>query len=99
MLDPDFCYGCSFVSLPPCSYHRLMVFQYYSKREQFQMAKKRSTEEQRPVQELEWVMDMELFLDLQSSWPKDSPHCLVILHKMFQYAAIEGWKEAKQTVH
>ena len=53
VLDPDFCYGCLFVSLLPCSYHRLMVAQYYSKREKFQMAKKRSVEEHRPVHELE----------------------------------------------
>ena len=87
-----------FVSLLPCSYHRLMVAQYYSKREKFQMAKKRSTEEQRPVHELEWAMDVELFLELQNSWPEDSPHCLVILHEMFWHAAIEGWKEVEQTI-
>ena len=43
-------------------------------------------------------MDMELFLELQSSWPEYSPHCLVILNEMFLHAAIEGWKEAEQTV-
>ena len=75
-----------------------MVSQYYSKREKFQMAKKRSAEERRPVHGLEWAMDMELFLELQNSWPEDSPHCLVILHEMFQHAAIEGQKEAEQTV-
>ena len=99
LLDPDFCYGCSIVSLLPCSYHWFMVSWYISKREKFQMAKKRSTEECRPVRELERVMDMELFLELQSSWPEDSPHCLVILHEMFWHAAIEGQKEAEQTIH
>ena len=59
------------------------------------MAKKRSTEEQRPVHELEWAMDVELFLELQNSWPEDSPHHLVILHEMFWHAAIEGQKEAE----
>ena len=53
MLDPDFCYGCSFVSLLPCSYHRLMVSQYFSRREKFQVAKKRSAEECRPFCEQE----------------------------------------------
>ena len=72
-----------------------MVAQYYSKRERFQMAKKRSTEECRLVHELEWAMDVELFLELQNSWPEDSPHHLVILHEMFQHAAIEGQKEVE----
>ena len=49
VLDPDYCYGCLFVSLLPHSYHRLMVSQYVSKREKFQMAKKRSAEEHRLV--------------------------------------------------
>ena len=63
------------------------------------MAKKRSAEECRSVRELEQAMDMELFLELQNSWPEDSPHCLVILHEMFQHAAMEGQKEVEQTVH
>ena len=40
-----------------------MVSQYVSKREKFQMAKQRSANEQRLVQELEWAMDVELFLE------------------------------------
>ena len=63
------------------------------------MAKKRSAEEQRLVHELEQAMDVELFLELQNSWPEDSPHHLVILHEMFQHAAIEGWKEVEQTIY
>ena len=63
------------------------------------MAKQRSAEEQRLVCELEWAMDVELFLELQNRWPEDSPHYLVILHEMFWHAAIEGQKEAEQTVH
>ena len=59
------------------------------------MAKKWSAKEHRPVQELEQVMDVELFLDLQSGWAKDSLHHLVILHEMFQCTAIEGQKEAE----
>ena len=72
-----------------------MVAQYYSKREKFQMANKRFAEEHRPVRELEQAMDVELFFELQNSWPEDSPHCLVILHEMFWHAAIEGQKEAE----
>ena len=62
------------------------------------MAKQRSAEEQRPVCELEQAMDGDLFLELQNRWPEDSPHHLVILHEMFWHAAIEGWKEAEQTI-
>ena len=62
------------------------------------MAKKRSAEEHRPVHELEQAMDVELFLELQNSWPEDSPHHLVILHEMFWHAAMEGQKEAERTI-
>ena len=75
-----------------------MVSQYLSKREKFQVAKRRSAEEPRLVHELKWVMDVKLFLELQSSWPEDSPHRLVILHEMFWHAAIEGQKEVEQTI-
>ena len=74
-----------------------MVSQYVSKREKFQMAKKQSAEEHRPVQELEQTMDVELFLDLQRNWPEDSPHCLIILYEMFWHAANERQKEAERT--
>ena len=43
-------------------------------------------------------MDMELFLGLQERWAEDSPHCLVILFKMFRHAAAEGQKEAEWIV-
>ena len=98
MLDPDFCYGYLSVSLLPCSYHRLMVARYCSKWEKFQVAKQQSIEEQKLVDELEWVRDVDLFLAIQNKWAEDSPHCLVILHEMFLHAAIEGQKEAEQTV-
>ena len=88
----------AYLFLLPHSYHQLMVSQYVSKREKFQMAKKRSAEEHRPVRELEWAMDVELFLELQSIWPEDSPHGLVILHEVFRHAANEGQKEAEQTI-
>ena len=98
VLGPDFCNGCLSISLSPRSYHQLMVSQYISKREKFQMAKKRATKEHRPVQELEQTMDLELFLELQSSVPEDSPHCLMILQAMFWHTAIQGQKEAEQTI-
>ena len=72
-----------------------MVAKYHSKWEKSQEAKWRSAVEQRPVHELEKVMDVDLFLEIQDDWPTDSPHCLVILHEMFLHAASEGWKEVE----
>ena len=87
------------VSLFPCSYHKLMVVKYCSKLEKFQEAKQRSAVERRLVCKLERAMDVDLFLEMQSKWAKDSPHHLVILHKMFCHATTEGWKEAEWIVH
>ena len=78
MLDPDFCYGYSFVYLLPCSYHRLMVARYHNKWEKFQVTKQQSADEWKPVRETERVMDIELFLEIQNKWAEDSPHHLVI---------------------
>ena len=75
-----------------------MVVKYRSKQEKSQEAKWRSTVEQRLVHELQRVMDVDLFLEMQGKWAKDSPHCLVILHEMFCHAASEGLKEAEQIV-
>ena len=75
-----------------------MVARYRNKWEKFQEAKQQSIEEWRPVQELEWAMDVDLFLEIQNKWAEDSPHHLVILYEMFQHAAIEGQKEAEQIV-
>ena len=44
-------------------------------------------------------MDVDLFLEIWSDWAEDSPHRLMILHKMFCHAASEGWKEAERIVH
>ena len=82
----------------PYSYHKLLVAKYGCKREKSQEAKWRSAEEQKPVCEMERALDMDLFLEGQEQWAKDSPHCLVILHEMFLYAASKGRKEAEQVV-
>ena len=74
----------------------MMVAKYHSKWEKSQEAKQRSAVEWRLVCELERAMDVDLFLEMQGKWAKDSPHCLVILHEMFCHAASEGWKEAEQ---
>ena len=72
-----------------------MVAKYHSKWEKFQEAKWRSAVEWRPVCKLERAMDVDLFLEIQSNWAEDSPHHLVILHKMFCHATSEGQKEVE----
>ena len=76
-----------------------MVAKYGSKREKFQVAKWQATDEWRPVQEMEQVMDVELFLGIQGRWVEDSPHHLAIMHEMFQHAGAKGQKEAEQIIH
>ena len=75
-----------------------MVAEYKSKREKFQATKWWAADEQKPVREMERVMDMDLFLGIQDRWAEDSPHCLVILYEMFRHVAAEGQKEAEWIV-
>ena len=82
----------------PYSYHELLVAKYGCKREKSQEAKWRSAEEQKPMHEMERALDVDLFLEAQGQWAKDSPYCLIILHEMFLHAASEGWKEAERVV-
>ena len=44
-------------------------------------------------------MDVKLFLEGQAGWEKDSPHHLMMLHKMFQHASEQGRREAEHMVH
>ena len=50
------------------------------------------------MHELKRAIDVDLFLEAQSKWAEDSPHCLVILHEMFLHAASEGQKEAEWVI-
>ena len=68
---------------------------YYSKWEKSKEAKQRSAVEQRLVCRLERAMDVDLFLEMQGKWAKDSPYHLVLLHEMFCHAASEGQKEVE----
>ena len=95
MFNPYCRYSYLVVSLFPCSYHKLMVVKYHNKWEKTQEAKWRSAVEWRLGHELERAMDVDLFLEIQGKWAKDSPHCLVILHEMFCHATSEGQKEAE----
>ena len=79
----------------PYSYCKLMVAKYGCKREKSQEAKWRSAEEQKPMWEMEGAVDVDLFLEAQEPWAKDSPHQLIILHEMFLHAAYKGWNEAE----
>ena len=47
------------------------------------------------VREMEHHKDVEMFPDGYTGWEVGSPHCPVILHKMFQHAMQQGWKEAE----
>ena len=80
------------------SYHDLMVAKYGCKREKSREAKRRSAEEQKPMWEMERAVDIDLFLEAQKQWAKDSPHCLIILHEMFLHAASKGQKEVERVV-
>ena len=50
-----------------------------------------------------WVMeravDVDLFLEAQEQWAKDSPHHFIILHEMFLHVESQGQKEAERVVH
>ena len=72
-----------------------MLTEYKSKREKFQTAKQWATDEQKPVREMERIMDVKLFLRIQDRLAEDSPHCMVILHEMFQHVVAEGGKEVE----
>ena len=48
---------------------------------------------------MERIMDVELFLRIQGQWVEDSPHCVAIIHEMFQHVATEGQKEVEWIIH
>ena len=54
------------------------------------------TEGQGPIREMEWAVDVDLFLNAQNQWAEDSPHRLVLLYEMFLHVAAERQKEAKR---
>ena len=80
-----------------CSYHKLLVARYGSKWERCQEAKRRSTEGWGPIREMEWAVDVDLFLNAQNQWAEDSPHHLVLLYEMFLHVVAEGQKEGKMS--
>ena len=94
---PLFCHDCLLFS-SSCSYHKLLIAQYGSKWECCQEAKWRSAQGGGSITEMEWAVDVDLFLSTQNHWADDSPHCLMILHEMFLHAAAKGWKEAERMI-
>ena len=51
------------------------------------------------MQEAECHMDVELFLEEQARWEVDNPHCLIILHEMFQHVSEQRQKEAECMIY
>ena len=45
---------------------------------------------------MEWVVDVDLFLNTQNQWAENSPHHLILLYKMFLHAVAKGQKGEKQ---
>ena len=72
-----------------------MVKKYSSKRDKAEAAKGWAAQEAWSVREAERVMDVELFLEGQAKWEKDSPYCLAMMYEMFRHATDEGQKEAE----
>ena len=68
---------------------------YGSKRDKALTTKGQAVKEGLSVQEMEQLMAVELFLEGQAKWETDSPHHLVMLHKMFWHASEQGQKEAE----
>ena len=51
------------------------------------------------MHKMERALDVDLFLEAQEQWAKDSPHRLVIFHEMFLHAKSKGREEAERIVH
>ena len=77
------------------SYSSLLELQYGGRIQKSQATREQAREIGISVQETEWLMDVELFLEGQAKWEADSPHHLMMLHDMFQYAAEQGQKEVE----
>ena len=75
-----------------------MVKKYKSKKDKAAATKGWAAQEGQSVRETERVMDVELFLEGQTKWEKDSPYHLAMMYEMFQHAANEGQKGAECTV-
>ena len=78
-----------------CSYHSLLELHYEEKHEKSLAAKEQANAEDLSVRETEHHMDVDMFLDGYAGWEVGSPHHPIMLHKMFQYAMEQGWKEAE----
>ena len=50
------------------------------------------------VREMEYHMDVEMFLEGHGGWEVGRPHCPVILHEMFQHATEQGQKKAEHMI-
>ena len=75
------------------------MLKYGSKRDKSLTAKGQAARDSLSVQEMEQLMDVELFLEGQARWEVDCSHHLVMLHEMFQHVSEQGWREAEHMVH
>ena len=75
-----------------------MVRKYRSKRDRAAATKGWAAEEGWSMRETKRVLDVELLLEGQAKWEKDSSYHLAMMYKMFRHAANEGQKEAEYTV-
>ena len=67
-----------------------MSRKYGSKRDKAIATKGQVAKEGLSIWEAERVVDVELFIEGQAKWGADSPHCIMMLYKMFHHAADEG---------
>ena len=79
-------------------YHRLLTLKYGSKTDKALATKGWAKREGLSVQETQRAMDVELFLEGQERWEADSPHHLMMLHKMLQHTLQQGQREVEHMV-
>ena len=79
-------------------YHRLLELRYGDKHNKSLATKEWANKEGLSVREMEHHMDVEMFLSGHAGWEMGSPHCPIILHKMYQHALEQWWKEAEHMI-
>ena len=73
----------------------MLELTYGGKRNKSLAAKGQANTEGLSVREMECHMDVEMFLEGHAGWEVDSPHCPIILHKIFQHTVEQEHKEAE----
>ena len=68
---------------------------YGDKRNKTLTAKEQARREGLSIREMEWHMDVKMFLDKYPHWEAEGLHCPLILQEMFLQAAHSGRREAE----